>query len=80
MPPKRLVKMLVYLADGRPVAALVRGDHEANEAKLAGPSASSTWRSPARRRCEKATGAPMGFLGPVGIKIPIVVDDVGRRA
>ena len=27
-------KLLVYLADGKPVAALVRGDHELNEAKL----------------------------------------------
>ena len=27
-------KLLVYLADGKPVAALVRGDHELNEAKF----------------------------------------------
>ena len=25
-------------------------------------------------RIEKATGAPMGFLGPVAIKIPLVID------
>ena len=27
-------KLLVFLADGTPVAALIRGDHEANEAKI----------------------------------------------
>ena len=27
-------KLLVYLGDGKPVAALVRGDHELNEAKF----------------------------------------------
>ncbi len=27
-------KLLVFLADGKPVAALIRGDHEANEAKV----------------------------------------------
>src|SRR5208283_405474 len=27
-------KLLVYLGDGKPVAVLLRGDHEANEAKV----------------------------------------------
>ena len=31
---KATAKLLVFLADGRPVAALIRGDHEANEAKI----------------------------------------------
>ena len=29
-----IAKMLIYLADGKPIAALFRGDHELNEAKL----------------------------------------------
>ena len=32
--PTTLVKTLVYLADGKPVAVLVRGDHDVNEIKL----------------------------------------------
>src|SRR5262249_57095995 len=32
--PAETVKTLVYLADGKAVAVLVRGDHEANEAKV----------------------------------------------
>ena len=34
VPATTLVKTLVYLADGKPVAALVRGDRDVNEIKL----------------------------------------------
>src|SRR3569832_2259967 len=34
LPPTRFVKTLIYLADGKPVAALVRGDRTVNEIKL----------------------------------------------
>ena len=32
--PQDLIKTLIYLADGQPIAVLVRGDHEANEGKI----------------------------------------------
>ncbi len=67
-------KLLVYLADGKPVAALLRGDHELNEAKLRriiGAVAIAPADAPT---VEKATGAPLGFLGPIDIKIPLVID------
>ena len=67
-------KLLVYLADGKPVAALLRGDHELNEAKSAGLSGRRHWSPAEAATIEKATGAPMGFLGPVAIKIPLVID------
>ena len=35
-------KLLVFLADGKPVAVLLRGDHEANEAKVRRTSGAST--------------------------------------
>jgi prolyl-tRNA synthetase len=67
-------KLLVYLGDGKPVAVLLRGDHEANEAKVrrALGVASLVPADPAT--IQQATGAPMGFLGPVNIKIPMVID------
>jgi prolyl-tRNA synthetase len=67
-------KLLVYMADGKPAAALLRGDHELNEAKFrrAVGAVSVVPADPAT--IEKATGAPMGYLGPVGIKIPMVID------
>ena len=65
---------LVYLGDGQPVAALLRGDHELNEAKLRRVVGASVLAPADPATIEKATGAPMGFLGPVGIKIPLVID------
>jgi prolyl-tRNA synthetase len=67
-------KLLVYLADGKPVAALLRGDHELNEAKMRRVVGASVLAPADAVTIEKATGAPMGFLGPVGIKIPLVID------
>jgi prolyl-tRNA synthetase len=67
-------KLLVYLADGKPVAALVRGDHELNEAKFRRALGASTLAPADAPTIEKATGTPMGFLGPVGIKIPLFID------
>jgi prolyl-tRNA synthetase len=67
-------KLLVYLGDGKPVAVLLRGDHEANEAKVRRVFGVSTLVPADAATIEKATGAPMGFLGPVAIKIPMIVD------
>jgi prolyl-tRNA synthetase len=67
-------KLLVFLADGRPVAALIRGDHQANEAKVRRAFGASSLAAADAATIEKATGAPMGFLGPVAIKIPLAVD------
>ncbi len=67
-------KLLVYLGDGKPVAALLRGDHELNEAKLRRIVGASVLTPADAATIEKAAGAPMGFLGPVGVKIPLVID------
>jgi prolyl-tRNA synthetase len=67
-------KLLVYLADGKPVAALLRGDHELNEPKLRRVIGAKALAPADAATIEKATGAPMGFLGPVAIKIPLVID------
>ena len=67
-------KLLVFIADDKPVAALVRGDHEANEGKVRRAFHATKIEPADPSMIEKITGAPMGFLGPVGIKIPMVVD------
>ena len=73
-PKPESAKLLVFLADGKPVAVLVRGDHEANEAKVRRAFNATTLEAADLATVEKATGTPVGFLGPVGIKIPMVVD------
>ena len=72
--PASSAKFLVFLADGKAVAALVRGDHELNEPKLRRAFGAATLVPADAKQVEAATGAPLGFLGPVGAKIPIAVD------
>ena len=72
--PATSAKLMVFLADGKPVAALIRGDHEANEAKVRRAFGASTLAPAEPDAILKATGAPIGFLGPLGIKIPLAVD------
>ncbi len=74
VPEETSAKLLVYLADGRPVAALLRGDHELNESKLRRAFQANSLVAAEAAEVEKATGTPLGFLGPVAIKIPMVVD------
>ncbi len=66
--PNQLVKTLIYLADGKPVAALVRGDHEVNEGKLRKVVKAAMLRMADAGSVEKLTGAAVGFSGPVGLK------------
>jgi prolyl-tRNA synthetase len=66
--PERLVKTLIYLADGEPVAALVRGDHELNEIKLKNLLGVDEVALADKETVERVTAAPSGFAGPVGLK------------
>lgn len=72
--PEETSKLLVYKADGKIVGVLVRGDHEANEAKVRRAFGASSLEMATADEIAKAAGAPMGFLGPVDCRIPIVVD------
>ena len=72
--PEDLVKTLVYLADGKPVAVLVRGDRNVNEIKLKRELGARDLVLAADKPVEDATGAPVGFAGPVGLKIPTYCD------
>jgi len=79
--PKRLIKTLIYVADGQPVAALVRGDHELSEGKLRAALGAAELGLADAATIEKATGAPVGFAGPVGLSVRLVVDHaVGAMA
>lgn len=75
IPRQMLVKTMVYIADGKPVAVLLRGDHEAQPVKLQNLLAAREVRLAEGREIGEATGAPSGFLGPVGLNIPLVMDN-----
>ncbi len=66
--PDQLVKTLLYVADdGRIVAAMVRGDHELNEAKLMRAVGARVKMADADT-VQRITEAPVGFAGPIGLK------------
>lgn len=69
--PQDMIKTLIYVADGRPIAVLLRGDHEANEAKVRRAVGAQKIGLADPAVIEQVTGAPVGFAGPVGLKQPI---------
>ncbi|MCS7304231.1 MAG: His/Gly/Thr/Pro-type tRNA ligase C-terminal domain-containing protein [Thermoguttaceae bacterium] len=67
-PASQFLKTLVYLADGKPVAVLVRGDHQASSPKICRAFGISKLEMADPATVERVTGAPLGFSGPVGLK------------
>ena len=72
--PEQMIKTLIYLADGKPVAVLIRGDHEANEGKIRRAVGAQTLEMADEKTIREVTGAPVGFAGPVGIKCDLYAD------
>ena len=78
---ERQIKTLVYLAAGKPVLILLRGDHQLNEAKLTGALGTGNFRPAAAEEIFAALGAHPGSLGAVGIThLPVYADEVLRDA
>ena len=74
--PKKLVKTLVYVADGKPVVACVRGDRDLNELKLKALLKADALELASDALVVEATGAKVGYAGPHGVvrKIPVYAD------
>lgn len=78
--PAQVVKTFLYVGRNGPMAVLLRGDHELEEAKLR-----RALRDPTLRRVDdpdearKIAGASFGFLGPVGLSVPIWADEAVRE-
>lgn len=72
--PDQMVKTMIYIAGGQPVAVLLRGDHEVNETKLTKLLGQETVALADHTTIEHVTGARVGFAGPVGIQIKIIAD------
>ena len=71
---KQMLKSLLYLADKQVVMAVVRGDHEVNPVRLARTLGVDEVFLATEADVEKATGAKVGFAGPIGYTGRIVVD------
>ncbi len=73
--PTQVAKTLVYMADGEPMAAMVRGDRQLNEIKLKNQLGASELELAPPAVIEQVSNGPVGFTGPVGLDIPIYVDN-----
>jgi prolyl-tRNA synthetase len=78
VPAEAVVKTLVFNTDQGLVAVCVRGDHEANPAKVKNLVGANTAELASAAEVMAATGAPAGFAGPVGLEIPVYFDHALR--
>jgi prolyl-tRNA synthetase len=72
---RRQLKSLIYMADGKPVVAVVRGDQDLNEAKLQTATGAVEVRPAHAEEIPALMGAHAGSLGAVNFsKAPVFVD------
>ena len=72
--PEVMIKTLIYETDKGLAAALVRGDHQLNEFKFRNVAGAAWVKLAEEGAVKKATGAPVGFAGPVKLSIPVYAD------
>ena len=81
VPAEAQIKTLVFIAEDKPVVALMRGDDEANEAKLAVAFGTAIFRPAEAEEIHAALGAHPGSLGAVGVGgIPVYADSQLKQA
>lgn len=72
--PENIIKTMVYIVDGEPVAALVRGDREVQPVKLKNLLAATEVDLAEDKALYDMTKLPVGYLGPVGLPLKVVAD------
>lgn len=73
--PQAIVKTILLNADGRPVAALIRGDRELNIPKVKNLLGAADIAFATPEEVTSWTGAPVGFAGPAGLSVSRIVAD-----
>jgi prolyl-tRNA synthetase len=74
LPVTSFLKSLLYVAGNEVVLSVVRGDHEVNEVKLARALGVDEVHLASAEEVRRATGAAVGFAGPVGFNGKVIVD------
>ncbi len=74
--PDRFIKSIIYVADDRPVMAVIRGDLTINEVKLKNAIGCAELFLADEETVRKVTHAPVGFASPVGLPgLEIIADE-----
>jgi prolyl-tRNA synthetase len=72
--PRDIVKTLIFNADGKACAVLIRGDQDVNEIKVKNYLGAAELELADDEMIMKATGAPRGFAGAMKIKTRVIAD------
>src|SRR6478672_6418309 len=78
--PQRLVKTLLYKTPKEVIAVLLRGDHTANEIKVRKLLNVTELELADSNTVTQATGAPVGFAGPIGLRQVRIMADYAVKA
>lgn len=73
---QEMAKTIIYAADEKPVAVVIRGDRNVNEVKLRNKTGAVILGLADDETILSVTGAPKGFAGPIGLQegTPIYFD------
>ncbi len=77
--PRDIIKTMIFLVDGEPVAALVRGDRQVQEVKLKNLLHATEVEPMADDEVWKQTKLPVGYMGPVNIPVRLIADQEVMR-
>ncbi len=77
--PREVIKTMVFVADGEPVAVLVRGDRDVQSVKLKNLLNVTDVELAEDDQVWKLTRLPVGYMGPVDIPIRLVADQEVMR-
>lgn len=75
LPVSKFVKTMIYDIDGKLYAVMVEADREVNEVKLQKLLNAVSVELASEEDVTKVTNARIGFAGPVGLTIPVIMDE-----
>jgi prolyl-tRNA synthetase len=78
VPPALTIKTLVFVGPAGPVLALVRGDQQVHEKKLARALGGEV-RAAHPEEVRDTLGAPVGSVGPLAAPVPVLADEALRE-
>ncbi|QGT99206.1 Prolyl-tRNA synthetase [Candidatus Syntrophocurvum alkaliphilum] len=74
IPTNKLLKTMLYVADGELIAIVLRGDRELNEIKLKNSINCNHLDIADENRVKEEMGFSFGYVGPVGLDIKVYAD------
>ncbi len=75
LPVEKFVKTMIYKIDNKFYACMVEADREVNEVKLSKLLNANEVELASEEDVNRITNARVGFAGPVGLEIPIIMDE-----